>query len=47
MIHGTLPVVPAAFHHKFATVNDLRFHYVAGGAEEERTIVLLAGFPES
>jgi pimeloyl-ACP methyl ester carboxylesterase len=47
MMHGVLPAAPEGFEHKFATVNGLRFHYVAGGAEKERTIVLVAGFPES
>jgi pimeloyl-ACP methyl ester carboxylesterase len=47
MIHGTLPPAPAGFAHHFATVKGLRFHYVAGGADSGRTIVLLAGFPES
>ncbi|WP_019092199.1 alpha/beta fold hydrolase [Komagataeibacter europaeus] len=47
MIRGTLPIAPVGFAHHFATVNGLRFHYVAGGADSGRTIVLLAGFPES
>jgi pimeloyl-ACP methyl ester carboxylesterase len=47
MMHGELPVPPEGFDHGFATVKGLRSHYVAGGAEGERTIVLLAGFPES
>ncbi|MCL2428732.1 MAG: alpha/beta fold hydrolase, partial [Alphaproteobacteria bacterium] len=47
MTYGTLPPAPEGFEHKFATVKGLRFHYVAGGTEKQRTIVLLAGFPES
>jgi pimeloyl-ACP methyl ester carboxylesterase len=47
MIHGTLPAPPAGFAHRFATVNGLRLHYVAGGAESGIPVVLLAGFPES
>jgi len=47
MFHGTMPEPPAGFTHLFATVSGLRFHYVVGGANTERTIVLLAGFPES
>lgn len=47
MIHGILPAAPDGFEHQFAIVKGLRFHYVAGGAEKGRTIVLLAGFPES
>jgi pimeloyl-ACP methyl ester carboxylesterase len=47
MIHGTLPATPAGFAHHFATVKGLRFHYVTAGAEAERAVVLLAGFPES
>jgi pimeloyl-ACP methyl ester carboxylesterase len=47
MFHGTLPPAPAGFAHRFATVNGLRFHYVAGGAGDGTPVVLLAGFPES
>jgi pimeloyl-ACP methyl ester carboxylesterase len=47
MIRGTLPPAPAGFAHHFATAGGLRFHYVAGGLDSGRTIVLLAGFPES
>lgn len=47
MIHGALPPAPAGFTHRFATVDGLRLHYVIGGAASGRTIVLLAGFPES
>lgn len=35
------------FEHRFATVNGVRLHYVAGGKEDGEVIVLLAGFPES
>lgn len=45
--HGFLPPAPAGFAHAFATVDGLRFHFVVGGAEAARTVVLLAGFPES
>jgi len=44
---GTLPPAPAGFAHCFATANEIRFHYVTGGLENGRTVVLLAGFPES
>lgn len=47
MIHGTMPAAPAGFAHDFAAVKGLRFHYVAGGAEDAFPVVLLAGFPES
>jgi pimeloyl-ACP methyl ester carboxylesterase len=47
MIHGALPAAPAGFEHGFATAKGLRYHYVAGGANAERTVVLIAGFPES
>lgn len=47
MIHGEMPAAPAGFEHRFATAKGLRFHYVDGGASAARTIVLLAGFPES
>lgn len=47
MIHGTMPAAPAGFTHRFATVDGLRFHYVASGGASEHTVVLLAGFPES
>lgn len=47
MTHGVLPATPAGFEHRFATVSGLRFHYVDGGAQAERTVVLIAGFPES
>lgn len=47
MIHGALPPAPAGFAHHFAMAGGLRFHYVMGGAASGRTIVLLAGFPES
>ncbi len=47
MTQGHLPPAPAGFNHGFATAEGLRFHYVAGGADVERTVVLLAGFPES
>ena len=42
-----MPSAPKGFEHKFVRVNDLRFHYVDGGANTSETIVLLAGFPES
>lgn len=35
------------FAHRYATVNGVRLHYVAGGVEDGDTIVLFAGFPES
>lgn len=35
------------FAHRFATVNGVRLHYVAGGRSEGPLLVLLAGFPES
>lgn len=35
------------FEHRFATVDDVRLHYVSGGCADGDTIVLLAGFPES
>ncbi|WP_084455948.1 hypothetical protein [Novosphingobium rosa] len=47
MHYRTMRPAPDGFRHGFATVNGLRFHYVEGGADTERTIVLLAGFPES
>jgi len=47
MIHGTLPKTPTGFAHRFTTVNGLRYHHVEGGAGSARTIVLVAGFPES
>jgi pimeloyl-ACP methyl ester carboxylesterase len=37
----------AGFEHRFETVDGVRLHYVAGGKNDENTIVLLAGFPES
>ena len=43
-----LPAVPNGFAHRFVLIDDLRMHYVEGGAEGgAETIVLLAGFPES
>jgi pimeloyl-ACP methyl ester carboxylesterase len=42
-----LPPSPLGFTHRFERVNGLRFHFVAGGADVDQTIVLLAGFPES
>lgn len=33
--------------HARAEVNDIWLHYVRGGADEERTLVLLHGFPQS
>jgi pimeloyl-ACP methyl ester carboxylesterase len=47
MTHGALPPAPAGFAHHFATVNGMRFHYVAGGVVDAMPVVLLAGFPES
>jgi pimeloyl-ACP methyl ester carboxylesterase len=47
MNHAILPPAPTGFAHRFATVNGLRFHYVTGGSEDHRVVVLLAGFPES
>ena len=35
------------FAHRYATVDGLRLHYVAGGDDAKPTLVLLAGFPES
>jgi pimeloyl-ACP methyl ester carboxylesterase len=46
-MHGHLPSAPVGFAHRFARVNGLRFHFVTGGANAERDVVLLAGFPES
>ncbi len=37
----------AGFEHRFRTVEGVRLHYVAGGAESGDVLVLLAGFPES
>ena len=36
-----------SFEHRFATVDGVRLHYVAGGKLDGETVVLLAGFPES
>lgn len=47
MAPGALPPAPTGFEHRFATVDGLRFHYVAGGRVEGETVVLLAGAPES
>ena len=35
------------FEHRFATVEGVRLHYVAGGKQDGEVVVLLAGFPES
>ncbi len=37
----------AGFEHRFATVHGVRLHYVSGGKATGKTVVLLAGFPES
>lgn len=37
----------SGFEHRYATVNGLRLHYVAGGHQAGPTLVLLAGFPQS
>lgn len=34
-------------HHHFKQVNGLRLHYLSAGRPEAKTIVLLAGFPQS
>jgi len=47
MEKAAMPPAPTGFEHHFARVNDLRLHYVVGGADAAETIVLLAGFPES
>ena len=47
MTHDIMPIALDGFKHHFATVNGLRFHYVANNPDAERTVVLLAGFPES
>ena len=47
MTDGILPPPPAGFEHRFAKAGGLRFHYVTGGVDGGRTVVLLAGFPES
>ena len=35
------------FEHRYATVDGVRLHYVAGGQDAGDTVVLFAGFPES
>lgn len=40
------PSLPG-FDHRFATVDGVRLHYVAGGRAGADTVVLLAGFPQS
>ena len=52
---GTVDAPPASraepmlegFEHRFATVDGVRLHYVAGGNADGGVVVLLAGFPES
>ena len=40
------PKLPG-FEHRFATVEDVRLHYVIGGKPGGEVVVLVAGFPES
>lgn len=35
----------AGFEHRYATVDGIRLHYVAGGNPQGEVLVLLAGFP--
>lgn len=37
----------AGFEHRYATVEGIRLHYVAGGNPQGEVLVLLAGFPQS
>ncbi|WP_036666400.1 alpha/beta fold hydrolase [Paludibacterium yongneupense] len=39
--------LPSGFEHRFATVDGVGLHYVAGGKADGDVVVLLAGFPES
>jgi len=35
------------FEHRFETVDGVRLHFVTGGVQDGKTVVLLAGFPQS
>ena len=41
-----LLVNPAYGFHEYATVNDVKIHYVAGGNRSKQLLLLLHGFPE-